>query len=316
MRSITMKFLSTAFFTIALLVSTTSSHSWLECVDDASNYEELKANPTTTNLVPKCNGYPRNKVNNGDWISESTNYLWDLASNKASNEQGGRHACHPDQRQPTYPDKAPSTKAKAGQTLRLRYWGNGHSSYGWGRPLHRDPGLVRVYWAGAVNREIVLASELTSDKMMAEGNFSADAVTMSKQDNLPNDKANWMHLSLPVNMPEGRNMFVWTWAPIKDDFAGRWRDQYTTCFDIFVKGKMEDGNPPQQQPEVKPVDDGGAKIKEQCAKECQRGGMPAFPCSGDSCPPCRYGRDCYDYDSNGKCPNWAGGFDCEKGQPI
>lgn len=307
-----MKFLAPALFAIAFLVSSTSSHSWLECSDDASNHDELKANPTTANLVPKCNGFPRNKVNNGDWIKESTYYLWDLASDTATNEQGGRHACHPTQRQPVYPDGVPAAKAKAGQSLRLRFWGNGHASYQWGRPLNKDPGLVRVYWAGGVNKEIVLVSELTSDKMMAEGNFSADAVTMPKEGNLPNDKANWMQLNLPVNMPQGRNMFVWTWAPIKDDFQGGWRDRYTTCFDIMVDGKQDGGNPPV---EVKPAGD-PVNIKENCAKECFKGGQAQFSCSGDSCPPCRYATGCYDYDGNGKCPNWPGGFDCKKGQAI
>jgi len=255
-------------------------------------------------------------VDNGDWIRESTYYLWDLAGERASNEEGGRHACHPTQREPKYPDKAPCTKAKAGQSLRLRFWGNGHASFQWGRPLHRDPGLVRVYWAGAKNKEIVMASELTPDKMMAEGNFSADAVTMPKDGNLPNDKANWMQLNLPVNIPQGRNMFVWTWAPIWDKFAGRWRDQYTTCFDIIVEGKEEGNNISPPPPVVKPIDDNDAKAKEQCAKECSRGGQKQFPCSGDNCPPCRYDSGCYDYNDQGKCPNWPGGFDCKKGQAI
>ncbi|RPB29705.1 hypothetical protein L211DRAFT_775535 [Terfezia boudieri ATCC MYA-4762] len=310
-----MKFLPTALLVIALLVSTASSHSWCECVDDASNHDELKANPTTANLAPKCNGYPRNKVNNGDWIKESTYYLWDLSGDKASNEQGGRHACHPTQRDPTYPDNVPAAKAKAGQSLRLRFWGNGHASYQWGRPLHKDPGLVRVYWAGTVNKEIVMASELTPDKMIAEGNFSADAVTVPKDGNLPNDKANWMQLNLPVNMPQGRNMFVWTWAPIWDSIRGDWINQYATCFDIFVNGKVEGDNPSPPPSEVKPVDK-SPKIKENCEKQCLRGGQSQFPCSGDSCPPCRYNGSCFDYDSSGKCPNWAGGFDCKKGQPI
>lgn len=32
---------STVLLTAALLVSTTFGHSWLECVQDASNYKEL-----------------------------------------------------------------------------------------------------------------------------------------------------------------------------------------------------------------------------------------------------------------------------------
>lgn len=312
-----MKFLSTAFFAIALLVSTTSSHSWLECSDDASNHDQLKADPVNSNLNPKCNGFPRNKVNNGDWIAESTHYLWDLAGERASTEQGGRHACHPGQRNPTYPDSAPPAKTKAGRSLRLRFWGNGHASWQWGRPLHKDPGLVRVYWAGEVNKEIKLASELTPDKLMAEGNFSADAVTMPKDGNLPNDKANWMQLNIPTNFPQGRHMFVWTWAPIKDEFAGGWRDQYTTCFDVFVDGKEEGSKVvPPSPPPVTPVEDKQAKIKDNCAKECFKGGMTQYPCSGGDCPPCRYGTGCFSYNAEGNCPNWAGGFDCIKGEAI
>jgi len=175
-----------------------------------------------------------------------------------------------------------------------------------------DPGLVRVYWAGAVKKEIVLASELTPDKMMAEGNFSADAVTIPKEGNLPNDKANWMQLNLPVNMPEGRHMFVWAWAPVWNSILETWTDRYTTCFDIYVSGKGEGGSPPPPPPsEVKPADS-TAKIKENCAKECLRGGQAQFPCSGADCPPCHYKNGCFDYDSNGKCPNWAGGYDCKK----
>ena len=38
--------LSTAFFTVALLISSVAGHSWLECSDDnAINHDEIKANP-------------------------------------------------------------------------------------------------------------------------------------------------------------------------------------------------------------------------------------------------------------------------------
>lgn len=258
-------------------------------------------------------------MNHGDWIAESTHYLWDLAGERASNEQGGRHACHPGQREAKYPNGVPAARAKAGETLRLRYWPNGHSSYHWGRPLHKDPGLVRVYSAGEVNKEIVLASELTVDKMLTESNFSADAVTRPKEGNLPDDKVNWMQFRIPPSYKNGRYMFVWTWAPIKDDFAGGWRDQYTTCFDVFVEGKDENSkNVPEEKPKpVNPANEQQARIKKQCEETtCYKGGMKEFPCKGANCPPCRYGENAFDYDANGNCPPWAGGFDCKKGKAI
>ena len=149
---------------------------------------------------------------------------------------------------------------------------------------------------------------------MSESNFSADAASRLKEDGASDDKANWMSLTLPPNFPNGRNMFVWTWAPIKDDFIGGWRDRYTTCFDLFVDGGSNDLQPSPSPPQA-PQDD-QSKIKEQCAKTCYRGGMKEQPCSDSNCPPCRYGENCFAYDGSGKCPAWAGGFDCSTGQAI
>ncbi|KAF8465361.1 hypothetical protein BDZ91DRAFT_236375 [Kalaharituber pfeilii] len=308
--------LSAAIFAAGLFLSTTTGHSWLECTkDEVIEYDKIKADPSQQ-LKVVCHGFPRNKVNNGDWIAESSNYLWDLASERATNEPGGRRACHPGQRTAIYVDKAPIAKVKAGETLRLRFWGNGHTSYAYGRPLHQDPGLVRVYHIPSGDGNI-LASELTVDKLMSEGNFSADAVSRPKEGNLPDDKANWMSLTIPPNFGSGRKMFVWAWAPIKDDFQGGWRNRYTTCFDFDIAGKVEGANNnPAPPPPPKPIEDPKKKVNEQCAKTCYRGGMKEHPCAGGNCPPCRYGESCFEYDSSGKCPSWAGGFDCIKGTPI
>lgn len=270
--------------------------------------------------VPKCNGYPRNKVNQGDWISESTNYLWDLSSAQATNEQGGRHACHPQQRSPTYPSQAPETNAKAGETLRVRFWGNGHTSYEWGRPIHVDPGLVRIYCSNSPNEEIVMVTDLTPDKLVAEGNFSADAISMPKAGNQPNDKANWMFLNIPKSYSPGRRMCVWTWASIKNEFEGGWENRYTTCFDMNISGSEDPTYDhsqwtPGTQSQSQPVDN-KSQVQEKCAATCFKGGMSQYPCTNSDCPPCRYGTNCFGYDSSGKCPAWAGGFDCTKGQPI
>ena len=177
-----------------------------------------------------------------------------------------------------------------------------------------DPGLVRVYYAGKKDAEIDFASQLTVEKLMSESNFSADAVTRDKGGLKPDDKANWMMLALPKSLENGRHMFVWTWAPLKDQFAGGWRDRFTTCFDVFVEGKTGGGpdNTPKPKPKPK-VDPAG--IEENCKKTCFRGGMKNAPCEGANCPPCRFGNDCYEY-LNGACPAWPGGFDCLKQAPA
>ena len=64
-----------------------------------------------------CHGWPRAKHNPGDWIDESSNYLWDIA---AKEFQGDTHACHPSQRSPTYfeDEKAGMAKTKAGGSIK------------------------------------------------------------------------------------------------------------------------------------------------------------------------------------------------------
>ena len=258
-------------------------------------------------------------MDQGDWIKESTNYLWDLSSAQSSDgSDGGHYCCHPLQRSPKYPDGVPAARATAGQTLRVRFWGNGHTSYSYGSPNHVDPGLVRIYCSRTPEQEIVKISELTVDKMMVESNFSADAVSQPKGggEGGPNDKANWMFLTIPKGFPNGRHMCVWTWALIKDDFLGGWRNKYSTCFDVFVSGGSDDSGTDQSQTPPPSPQAPAPDVQAKCAETCYRGGQQQYTCQGSNCPPCRYGQNCFDYNTEGKCPAWAGGFDCLKGQAI
>lgn len=149
----------------------------------------------------QCEGFPRNKVNNGDWIAESSHYLWELKPNGP--------ACNPVQKPGVAAPGAPAATASPGETLKLRHWGNGHSDYHIGSPRNRDPGLVRVYWAHAKETEIENASQLTQDLLIAEGNFtSTDAVIAKDGRGHMNEKGNFLELNLPKNMETGRHAMV------------------------------------------------------------------------------------------------------------
>jgi hypothetical protein len=190
-----------------------------------------------------CKGFPRNKVDNGDWIKESSNYMWNL--NGPDNTAG--LACRPNQASPVYPQNVPMTTAKPGQTIRLRFWGNGHSRWDIGSPNHRDPGLVRLYWGGGKERELKLKSDLTEANWIrgAQGNFSGDAITYVTG-NTMSEKANYYSFTLPSNMANGRHMFTWAWAwdlgvgsngPSYNpatDYNNQYINSFSTCFDVMI----------------------------------------------------------------------------------
>lgn len=139
------------------------------------------------------------------------------------------------------------TVAKPGDPIRMRFWGNGHSRSDIGSPPNRDPGVVRVYWAGKKEVEITDKSELTQANWLsgAQGNFSADTVNLIT-DGKMNEKANYYTLQLPTNIENGvhRMVWVWAWTPgvgvnpagfnPATDYNNEWDNSYSTCFDIEI----------------------------------------------------------------------------------
>ncbi|RPB01619.1 hypothetical protein L873DRAFT_1675563 [Choiromyces venosus 120613-1] len=310
---------------ISVLAATVSAHSWLECVDtDVSNLEAAKANPAL-DVQQTCKGFPRNKVSNGDWIQESKTYLWDL-NNNAMNPDG--LACRPSQTN-TYPAGVPMTTAKPGQTLRLRHWGNGHSRYDMGSPLHRDPGVVRLYHAGKKETEIRSKSELNENNWVkgAQSNFSADAV-IEVVGNKMNEKGNYFDWTIPSSLENGRHMFVWVWAwdmavtsnPANfnpgTDYNNALMNSWTTCFDILIEGSSATGstNTGSTVQPSSPVASSAPANNICASKTCLKGGMAAYTCTGSDCPACWYAAgdkyNCFDY-KDGKCP-FGGAYDCKK----
>lgn len=196
-----------------------------------------------------CNGYPRNKVHNGDWISESSYYSYNFNT---------EYACRDGQRTAGQAAGAPMATASPGDTLLMRFWGNGHSRWDIGSPNHRDPGLVRIFWAGKPETEIVHATDLTEEYWIpgAQGNFSGDAVT-EINGNTMNEKANYFSFVLPEKIQNGRHMMVWSWAwkeSLVDGEKGdanvydsSWDNAWGTCFDIQIENSTFTGklrNPP------------------------------------------------------------------------
>ncbi|KAH8148512.1 uncharacterized protein LAJ45_07615 [Morchella importuna] len=321
-----MKFQATSLFASALMAGSAAAHSWLACVDtNVTNYDECIANP---NLDPvrTCNGFPRNKIYDYDWIKESSFYAWNL--NNASNTEG--LACRPgSQDSATYPSEYPMTTAVPGQTLRMRHWGNGHSRWDIGSPNHRDPGLVRVYWAGQKETELKYKSDLTEANWLpgAQANFSADAVTLITG-NTMNEKANYFDLTLPKDIEAGRHSMVWVWAwdsgfgalNEKTGYDGRWANSWSTCFDIEIVDSDFVGPTYDNSDDSSYVDEDEDAEAAACSTATgYLGGMSDKPCTGTACPPCWYKSQtdgsisCYDYTSSGSCP-WGGAFDCSKKQ--
>jgi hypothetical protein len=153
-----------------------------------------------------CHGWPRAKQNRGNWIEESTNYLWTLGSTDT-------HACHPNQRKPNqhlpasvaglefHSAPAPMATTAAGSSIMPMYGGNGHSRGNNAGP-GGDPGVVGVYWAGKAETEIVDVKELTEETLVQQNGFAeesfsfpADMGIKSPKDGLV-DKGNWITLRL------------------------------------------------------------------------------------------------------------------------
>lgn len=283
-----------------------------------------------------CTGHPRNKLWDGDWISESSNYVWDL--NNASNTNG--LTCRGVQGSPTYPANVPMTTARPGDSLRMRFWGNGHSRWDIGSPLHRDPGLVRVYWAGQKEVELTHKDNLTEANWFpgAQANFSGDAITLVTNGKM-NEKANYMTLTLPQNIENGRHMMVWVWAWAQglgtndgsSAYDNTWANSYSTCFDIEVVDSDFDGKHYSSFSQNSMLmnysgatfdnsDEGTPDSGNVCATGTgYKGGMTQYPCTGAECPPCWYktatGINCFDYDSTGKCP-FGGAYDCKLNKQL
>jgi hypothetical protein len=193
----------------------------------------------------ECHGWPRNHANPGNWIDESTNYVWNIAANSwngGSYHPSDTHACPPGQRTPVYQDNAPMVSAAPGDMIRLRFGGNGHTrGYNVGGQPGPNSGTVTVYWKGQPEDEIVDISEFTSNNTLQSQGFSDNSFSYPADPSIKTpdqglvDKGNWMELNLPKDMAPGRHMMVWVWwftnAP-----------QWSTCFDIMVSGS-DSGSP-------------------------------------------------------------------------
>jgi len=286
--------------------------------------EGWKANPSL-NKEQKCNGFPRNKVNNGNWIAESTNYINDV--------QATGNVCRSEQATPVYPNGTPMTTARPGDTLLIRFWGNGHSRADIGSPKGRDPAVVRLYWAGKKETEITKKEDL--EKFFVPGTqqgFASSAVIeLGNGGTTMNEKANYMTFNIPDQIESGRHMMVWSWAWVKSlvpnppnfkpgDFDRTWADQFTTCFDINIVDSKFSGINPTQATRIAAFESGTVPnpADDVCSKTCVIAGF-AGECTGEKCPPCRFNNggkvDCYDY-NGGSCPAFGAGFDCGKKKPL
>jgi hypothetical protein len=202
------------------LISLATAHSWLGCTsfNNTNLIEWMQGNATESNGAKildavqtewayLCAGWPRAKRNPGNWIAESSDYLW------APGKKGDTHACHPDQRTPIQyltpmlPDKpdqhapAPMATARAGGNIQLMYGGNGHSRGNFGGVDTHDPGKVSVYWAGEKEKEIVDVSELTPDLLVQENGFSDESYIWPPDKSVTSgpgfkDKGNWQTVRL------------------------------------------------------------------------------------------------------------------------
>jgi hypothetical protein len=187
----------------------------------------------------ECHGWPRNKANPGNWIDDSTNYVWNIAANSwngGSYHPADTHACPAGQRSPTYQDNAPMTTAAPGDMIRLRFGGNGHTrGFNVGGQPGPNSGTVTVYWKGKPETEITDISEFTPENALQTGGFSDGSFSYPADPNIKSpdqglvDKGNWMELNLPKDMAPGRHMMVWVWT-----FSNA--PQWSTCFDVMISG--------------------------------------------------------------------------------
>ena len=119
--------------------------------------------------------------------------------------------------------------AKAGESLRLMFGGNGHSR---GFSVGGTPGTVSVYWKGKPEAEITDVKEFTAANKIQSNGFSDESFSYPANVKTPPeglvDKGNWQTIKLPANMAKGRHMLVWVWS-----YQGA--DQWSTCFDVNIK---------------------------------------------------------------------------------
>jgi hypothetical protein len=219
-----------------------SAHSWVECVhhENAEILQWMKGNATQNVIVDPampwysnfCKGWPRNKQNPGNWIDESSNYVWNIA---AESWDGGdyhppnRNACNPNQRSPGQAPNAPMAEVAAGGMFRLRFGGNGHTR---GAPMG-DIGRVSVYWKGKPLDQINTIDEFTPENRLAEAGFADNSFSYPDgatggADGLV-DKGNWMEVTVPAGTPSGEYPMVWVWSYNN-------APQWSTCFDVKVTG--------------------------------------------------------------------------------
>ncbi|KAL7271380.1 hypothetical protein RUND412_005870 [Rhizina undulata] len=310
----------------SFLATSAYAHSWMECVStQVNNYDAAKADPTL-DVDQTCIGWARGKNFPENWIWESSNYVWNLDS--ASNDG---YTCNPLQRSANYTAEGPMTRARPGETIRMRYWGNGHSEWGAGSPLHRDPGLVRIFWAGQAGVELSLKSNLTKANWLpgAQANFSADAIIEPLTWPTLDEKANYINVTLPDKIENGVHMMVWGWAWVKsltsnpsgwtsDQFNEEWRDLYTTCFDIEIYDSDFVGvNPTVAAAQA--AYNSTSDESSACTQTCERGGMASSICDGstEDCPPCWYtdavtsAVSCYDYSAGTTTCPFGGAYNCK-----
>jgi len=238
----------------ATLFAAASAHSWLGCVDydNSAILDWMKGNATNGVIVDPgmpwfkdfCKAYPRAKQAGGNWIDESTNYVWNIAAqsfNMGPSKPSDTHACHPNQRSPNQMDGAPMKVAAPGESFKLFYGGNGHgrgaNAGGSSNPNPGGPGTVEVYWKGAPEQEIVDISEFTKENLLQSNGFADESFMYPADPNVKSpdqglvDKGFWQTVKLPSDIKPGRHMFVWVWK-----YAGSDAPQWSTCFDVMVEG--------------------------------------------------------------------------------
>lgn len=156
-----------------------------------------------------CSGYARNGVAAGNWIDESTNYIWNIAAesfNMGASKPADTHACQPNQRSPTYNPGSPMKTAAPGDTIRLFFGGNGHTrgfnTGGTVNPNPDGPGTVSVYWKGSPEQEIVDISEFTTANLLQSNGFAEESFSYPADPSIKTpdqglvDKGNWQSLKL------------------------------------------------------------------------------------------------------------------------
>lgn len=223
--------------------------------------------------IELCDGYPKNiptrpvagLVRPSDWIDESSNYAYGFDEYEDPNDPSTRLACKACQREERS-DVPPAATATPGQKLLMRHWGNGHSTWDplYANPKGRDPGVVRIYWAGQKETPIKYYKDLNEANWIpgAQANFSEGAITYyadryngESPDGRPDQKlmkefANYFEFTVPEDIETGRHQMVWAWAwddslkfdpaqghkPVDpnvydDSFELSWG----TCFDLYIE---------------------------------------------------------------------------------